>query len=63
MGHASVEETERYLLAEHARYVGAVDGLDAYVLPQCVPRERRGQSVPTLTPSDASTRDYTRLTR
>ena len=33
MGHASVEETERYLHAERARYARAVDGLDAYVLP------------------------------
>jgi len=33
MGHASVDETERYLHAERARYARAVDGLDAYVLP------------------------------
>lgn len=30
---ASVEETERYLHAERARYARAVDGLDTYVLP------------------------------
>ena len=32
LGHASVEETERYLHVEYARHARAVDGLDAYVL-------------------------------
>ena len=63
MGHASVEETERHLHAEHVGYARAVDGLDTYVLLSRGGRVRRGKSVLTLTPSDASTRDYTRLTR
>ena len=32
MGHASVEETERYLHPERARYARSVDNLDAYVV-------------------------------